>query len=110
MLVTRDGHYLSKKSLYFRIWYIPMTSSSLIGSFFLFIILSLPHDASFDIFQKAIAQNSTNSSSSTEQGEAHVDDAIQALKNNDTNKARVHINILKQQFAVLPDTNSSVVN
>jgi predicted rRNA methylase YqxC with S4 and FtsJ domains len=35
-----------------------------------------------------------------------IDDAIQALKSNDTNKAQIHLNILKQQLPTFVDSTS----
>jgi len=73
------------------------------------IIFSLPVvNSSLDVPQKATAQNSSDSS--IQETKALIDDAIQALKNNDTNKARIHINILNQRVAVLmPNTNTNAV-
>jgi hypothetical protein len=48
--------------------------------------------------------NTTNSSSSSEGAKVLIDDTMQALKNNDSNKAVVYINILNQQIAVWPDS------
>jgi len=77
--------------------------------FLLSIIFSLPVvNSSLDVPQKATAQNSSDSS--IQETKALIDDAIQALKNNDTNKARIHINILNQRVAVLmPNTNTNAV-
>jgi hypothetical protein len=75
--------------------------------FFLLIICSLPIVNSLDILQKVTAQTNTTTVPSMEGEKVLVDDAIQALKNNDSNKAVIHLNILNQQLSALG--NSSLV-
>jgi FMN-dependent NADH-azoreductase len=55
-----------------------------------------------------MAQTNTNSVTAAEGAKVLVDDAIQALKNNESNKAVVHLNLINQQLPVLGNSSSSV--
>jgi hypothetical protein len=73
---------------------------------FLLIICSLPVVSSLHMLQKVMAQTNTTTVPSMEGEKVLVDDAIQALKNNDSNKAVIHLNILNQQLSVLGNSSS----
>jgi hypothetical protein len=67
----------------------------------LVIISSFPLLSILQLSPKAVAQ--VNSS---EGAKVLVDDAIQALKSNDTNRAQIHLNILNQQLPTFVNARS----
>jgi Bacterial Ig domain len=100
--------YLSTKRLYSEKLGFSMILRPFIILFFLLIICSLPIvNSSLDTLQKVTAQtNTTTSTSSAEGAKVLVDDAMEALKNKDVNKAVVHLNMLNQQLSAIGNLSS----
>jgi hypothetical protein len=67
----------------------------------LVIITSLPFVSILQLPSKAMAQ-----APSSEAAKVLVDDTIQALKSNDTNRAKIHLNILNQQLPTFVNATS----